>query len=586
MGGTQWVLLVGWVALVWGDIPECGTAVHSDCEMRLDQVFGNAVAKLFDGKWADIRNNPALNSALCDATIWKARSEVCGHCPLNLVVTEPPQFAGKTICLADNTHTPYALDMHMHLSHPMNGKVMDLKTYNNTDFCSRDNWKESGSDSIALTLQGWGVCWREGAESSLLAAAEAGFPIVIERTHLFFSAGWGEPSPPYYHQNRPVAAGVVRESHGLESTLVFSAAPTRDFNSLIEAIKNNVRMRGKVVYSCAMEEMYANRTLSMEEYYSDGCPYSFLQGVDMCDHMAEEANRLCSRCPVELQTANGSMVACLYGPDMIPSRRDFFYEGAFAGSFPFTEKVVYVTSKSFSEAACETSRWPSEFRGRIVAYSMSDSPTQMCDWVEPIKAAQQAGVKGLIFLNPSIPGLSTGITIPVGSVTKHGNEFKTFMKGGVDGTVQGYKVYEREVVFHRGVLHPHSNATAAPSQRTEAPQPEEGDDVLQRAGSVVCVVLIPVLCVAVAVKSARGFFSRSGLPSASGVPLAVSSTALSLTLLAIVATVSFTLAHTSGQRGLQSASEDGNEAVSTTHARNLANVKVLTALLMNDVING
>eukprot|EP01060_Flectonema_neradi_P035365 TRINITY_DN6494_c0_g1_i4.p1 TRINITY_DN6494_c0_g1~~TRINITY_DN6494_c0_g1_i4.p1 ORF type:complete len:1660 (+),score=326.99 TRINITY_DN6494_c0_g1_i4:120-5099(+) len=576
------------IAFVKGGIPEC-TSQIDQCEIQVDENFGDAMTLLRNGEWKQVKADKILKAAVCDPTNWERSSTQCGPCPLNLEITEPAVMRGVKICLQQNDFVPYNADTHVDKYHSVNGREMELIT--SGYHCYASEWPTDGKDKIAFILDERNDCWNG---SPLPAAVTGDYEALILIQGNFLVSKAIVEFPGYKFQNRPTQVGDVpafgwshRDGTIMGDVIVAMAQEHPDVTSVLEMVQDpNTVVKGKITLECDAQNTF-NHT---ESYYSDSCPTEYLIGTDICEYQHDDAHRLCSRCPVELFDPQNTTapIGCLYGPDMTPFKRQNFFEPSFGDSDAVTGAVsldmdieVYLVSDlDGTRLMCKPETWPT-VTGRIIAISTDDPYNMGCNYVQVVEAAQAAGAAGIILLNTKLPGLSSNVNIPIGSTLMHPAAVKSFIsdqqmsKTELNGT-------SRVIRFRSGVL---SKNVYQPPEEIIIPE-EDDVNILEEPGVLVCVIVAPFMLLATVAKAWHTSSGSIELPHSEGIPLKAAVIGLTVTLSLITAGVTLVLGVSASQDALDTSSADSQVALDITNTNSEENVKSLTVMVMTEIIQG
>eukprot|EP00755_Sulcionema_specki_P030811 Sspe_Gene.95220::Locus_67525_Transcript_1_1_Confidence_1.000_Length_5040::g.95220::m.95220 len=560
-----WWLL--WVAIsaaqlrgASGGLPQCATPPRQ-CYFKADTHFADAYQLMFDGDTADIERDPAIHNSLCNRENWYFKEEACDtFCPLRLVVTSPPHLR-MSMCAVDNRFLPFLPDGHIDETHEYNGKEFAIVPGPDPMACSDGPFLGRNlTGSIAVLMRG--NCIFEKKFRNLGQAHPAIGVVVSTRV-----------------QNKLDENAVAME--GSSDGIAYPAilVPHIYGQPLLDALNRNESLRGKVELNCTA------RTAPMpaDDYAFDGCPHPMLTR-GLCDGMADDKDRLCSRCPVVLTLANSttSVSGCLYGNMLVPRRKRNNFYSAFA--LPLNESVVYL---GWQRAGCDPEDF-TPYRGRIVAVSYD---AKECISYFVAQGATEKGVKGLILMQrpgnyyPSFAdGDSRGVGIPVGTV------FGADRIRVVDFIVQnavslnGSALEISGVKLEEGVMPSRDSHPSPHPPATDPPVVAVANEEAAFRGTpavIVCFILIAIMATALLVVLLQ---PRQGRTS-KGIPLTFASTGLSLTLLIIITSVAFFLAYYAGRRGMDTAMSSGRRAVDDVHSSAVENIADVSNKLLGTVVS-
>ena len=337
--------------------------------------------------------------------------------------------------------------------------------------------------------------------------------------------------------------------------------------------------------SCSAQDNFT----TSPSYYSDSCPTEYLINRNICEYQQLDSHRLCSRCPVELLDPSNTSApfACLYGPDMLPFKSQNFFESVFGSADLNGDKTIdtefnvyLVTSMGGTRLMCKSENWPTNVRDRVVAMTLPDPLDSGCNFVQVVEAAQKAGVRAIILVNTKLPGLSTYVTIPVGSVFVHQAEFQAFLSGSAATTETNGTA--RVIKFRSGVL---SANIYQPPPEIIIPK-ETNRDILEETGVLICVIVAPFMFLATLAKAWHTAKNSVTLPHSEGVPLKAAVIGLTVMLSLLTAGVTLVLGVASSRDALDASSTDSKSALELTNTNSADNVKALTVLVMTELIQG
>ena len=608
----------------------------NQCFHGVDHFFGEAYQLRLAGDYGKILHSPDLLQAYCKRDNWVAKSELCGGCQTTLHLTDVPNTSRNSrnrylknaeFCLSQYSLTNEVSIRHG-LEHPGIGKELEMTTHSHTgDGCSPDDWPDM-ENKIAVVTYGNSGC---ADMDRFLVAASKGSRVGV----VFFA---------FFHnlyENRPPTLTRTSENassvHNLGMAVYFTFDDNQIFDHLAaEAASKSTGVLGVINDNshCKTGEFIAPE--EDEDFFDDPCPWWFMLAYDLCSSQEDERNRLCSYCQLSAEIpdsevrdgdvlaqpalhepcsdgasadlptgeAQGKNLACLYAPDLTPSRKRNTLLSLFAPeeTFKVVDVVFYYDPAearrewfcSLDEVAIMESRHGWDAASTIIVFVAPSGMRSHCQRITPLENLQSYARGSILLDEVRLQGVarealnfSTGTTVGVqgsDSMIRHLSQEKfrvdefTF-KATLNLTLGSPG--EAKVVVTR----------PPPFDLPQAEMTDEG--ILYEDGSVASLVLIPLMLTAIITKFYLDVRARPGEDFASpdtdsnveipGVPLVMGSTALSLTLLVGVAALSFGLCYAAGRNGIDDASGDAEEAVSFTNLMNEQNVLLLTQNLMEQL---
>eukprot|EP01061_Rhynchopus_euleeides_P004289 TRINITY_DN1354_c0_g1_i5.p1 TRINITY_DN1354_c0_g1~~TRINITY_DN1354_c0_g1_i5.p1 ORF type:complete len:1725 (+),score=486.77 TRINITY_DN1354_c0_g1_i5:4690-9864(+) len=585
-------LLLPW-CFASSQLPACNPDPF-ECLKSIDPVFADAVGLRFEGKFEKVRESPSLRGAFCNHDNWRRRSEVCGQCAYTLHITQPPGLEGNPICLQDYTSHPYNASSHMHSGHPLNGEELDIKTHTGTG-CEPEDWPDLTNSVAYASLRGCRGPEVPTQKGARIAAFGISFGTGVQRLYgnhlrVFEADHWADVAN----------GGDTLLFYGLLDSF---GVLERAFSSVDNTSESSVR--GKVVYNCNFDARTRPEKVDLSSYYDDGCPWWFMQTYDMCSDMPNAAEQLCSVCPLEMYSEKGNTEAlgCLYAPDLTPSRRDLFLHAVGEGRSS-EESVVYIPGL-MGELCTGFDSLPAALWGKVVATdahgcNVHEFLKKMSPFSEGTGAPRGgARLKGLIGVGDDRPnGWASNISIPTAwtaNTAEKSRILSHFHLGNhatvgfriANGSTITLRAYEVSVYLQRNTVNA-SDTTEAPAGSDDAacdlPEDESGRTVFSQKGVVASLVLLPFLALAIITKAAMDWNverSRPGRVDEPGMSITWSSTALSLSLVVVVAGLAFGLSFDAGQQAVRTQSDHGERALNFANERNVQNVETLSMQVMH-----
>ena len=548
------------------------------CLYNVDFTFAEAYRIRYgegirDGDYDTILGNPKFQEALCDPDMWKKRSEACGGCAHELEVTKGlgEEWTSRRICLAEVEMLPHTDGSHLTPDHPNHMKEMELLVSTSTrwgqDGCRSGSWSslDDMSDKIVLTPNCWG-----GAGGALPEPYSKGAPALI---HMMSSTSYLKEE----NENYPPFDKMTNSQYN--NMTVFNAF-SFPVHNLFQAIKDakadhNITTYGRLISNCgkSFDPLGGIDSVDTSKYASDTCPGWKMSHKDLCSKLSNETRRLCTTCPLQVQDpATGENLPCLYSHDLTPLRAETQMSLSF--TFPLKEKVIYFQQQSMARY-CDPRYYNESWKGRIVMFGPGH--VHGCTRTDAILAAQKAGVKAVINTVPDrVRGASYGLAVPTATTANPVDmiALSTFMKLG---EVVGNSAWERELLILKPDHVPLPVTPSPPADVDLVKDPEkDNSSVVEQAGVIASIVLIPVLVIAIFAKTCWARKTTVPLPDATGVSLSTSSTLLSMAMAVVLTVITFVLTLNAGQRGVDTASDSGRNVAQLATDMNTQNVKTLT----------
>eukprot|EP01061_Rhynchopus_euleeides_P004292 TRINITY_DN1354_c0_g4_i1.p1 TRINITY_DN1354_c0_g4~~TRINITY_DN1354_c0_g4_i1.p1 ORF type:complete len:1661 (+),score=570.77 TRINITY_DN1354_c0_g4_i1:16-4998(+) len=563
-------------AAVFGGVPECANT-HSRCMFSYNPLFSDLVQNKFDGNYGFILSERRLMESFCHMDNWIMKSEVCGGCPYDLILTQgvPEKYLGRRLCLTGTSPSPFRPQNHMHIAHPLNGKELTFFNPNSSRACTPSSYPAGDLSSHAAV-----VGYRQGSGNgcSYSAAAKhiANAGVALQLTVLdgYYS---------YFRENRAHFFSP-KISDDLGDLVMFSAHNGKEvpLMELLEKASPSSPVKGKVVYNCGKGIKYANPAeADFSEYAGDQCPWWFqnANADEMCGTMSDPRDRLCKKCPLTASDpSNGGKLACLWAPDVLPTRKHHLLSRSING----TQKVsvIYIDDVTKRNGLCSGTDFDPTWAGRIVAFSPTVS-SGACARMDTLISAQDAGVSGIIVVTDKrVQGVGYNLHTPVacGADSADVTALTSFFRGGtpLGGVDSG--VFEREVNLESipWVTDAPTPSPPAPIDPVVDPIPDNGS-MTDEVGVILGIVLIPLLVIAIVAKLVHARMTTVPFPDgSSGISLSTGSTLLSLGMAVILTFITFTLTYSAGQDGLDTASDSGENVATLATGMNTQNVQTLT----------
>eukprot|EP01062_Namystynia_karyoxenos_P034073 TRINITY_DN24_c0_g1_i2.p1 TRINITY_DN24_c0_g1~~TRINITY_DN24_c0_g1_i2.p1 ORF type:complete len:1662 (+),score=580.18 TRINITY_DN24_c0_g1_i2:152-5137(+) len=564
--------------------PPCNPQMEECAYYFDDAAFGDSLdmmqAYSLQSAHAIIKSDLRLYNATCNAVNWKRWETCMNDCPLQLKITSPPELQ-MTVCVQDNGFSPTVPGQHLDPLHPLNGKELELVAVGTDGSDTRHGCEESD--------------FRDGKDYR-------GKMVLIQRGSCFFATKF---------QNAATAGGSAavmvnsRRTNSILEQMVTMGGDSDGFpdlpaamtprhygDILFEALDRGVTIVGTYQLKCPAGG------IQPADSEDDGCPDTRLKGL--CDTNPVAQNRLCARCPVDVELTNSSgrkESFCWWGNKLTPIKPATNVRTAWASdATPWQRDVVYLEAEN---GGCEQLDY-SGLQGKAVVVP----ETGDCLAFHQMRMADAAGVGALIMLPPSsalvapmIEGLSIFASIPVHSI--HPEEVQRFLAfartgtrvGGLRGSSQAWQLPASITPGGESTQAP----TPAPTTRTvvERIEVESMPDFEWTLSVIIALVLIVVLFIAIILKMIEGNINSVKLPdeyvqkdgeAAVKLPLNCASMTLSLTLLLATAVVVFVLAYLAGKDSTDTAIEEGGLAVDRCHSNSVDNVQELATMIRQSAI--
>ena len=587
--------LLAWVvATGLAGEPQCPPGLESCYHGFNEARFGNALSALeasgvdsagrdSDDSTAAAEWSAADRAQLCNATNW-AQHDLCfTHCPLRLVISEPPRFRMST-CVWDNSFEPYIASAHIDLHHPLNNVTMDLIGVGGFNESLRTACLESdyfgGDYEGKIAVLARGTCYfAKKFANARGAGAAAGVMMNTRQDNSISDQLLGMVGPADVDTAMPSVA--VSRQHG---EILFSA--------LTEVARTGETLRGRFIMSCTRPDIPPNAP----DY--DSCPHPLLLAQKVCG--ADSIHNLCQICPLEL-LFDGVQV-CLWGNQLLPRSNHSFMQHSVA--LPHHSSSLVVATE-LSGGGCVAADF-AQLSGKVLLIPKHD----ICTPFHSARMAEQHGVAAFIMLTPAshknavkVEGPSEFVTIPVHTVGPQESKLildHARQKGQHESGVGYFLGNATFMIGTKRMFEGGSVVTEAPPTHKTFKVGVDVDELKKKsfgltAPAVVATVVLVVetlVLLALLVKNFRTPASAAAprtndkkeLCERISIPLALATTALSLSLFLTIATTSFSLAYYAGKRSTETAVQDGQAGIDSTYATAVANVEVISDRLKNLVI--
>ena len=561
------------IAVLTGE-PECVASFKYCYPQRASVGFDGTYRSLFYYGHARSEWSSRLGH-LCSKENWMRRDECFSHCPLQLVVTHPPEYRFAA-CIQDNAFEPYAPSAHLDLHHPLNGKELRIVTppKDVRAGCNVNDFEGSGGTSYynnTLVMINRGAClFTNKFANAKAVGAVAGIMVNV--------------APLSMYSQYMVMIGDSSSTHDMMSGLF----PSQFGEPILEALDKGLEVRGKLVYSCEPTPLPPLLPAAMQAYTS--CPHPGLVGE--CAWTEDPLSQLCNRCPLQLKY-NG-LSACLWGNDLLPRKAENLW-----GERHRVPSVGVLAA--FAESLPNDGCKEGDFSGLSGEIVLVREPGK-CRPYTLVRAAQAAGVAAVVVLGSvgdsrasPVEGLSTFVYLPVHTVVPSDVPVVNalFLQAGVPQQVSGARFHHRRVDIVEGYDLPVKLLT------TPAPAVTAVQTVVETTGelewtpfisiSVALIVVLIACMVARYIKRRRAANECQTLEELVDdrditLPLAAAQTVLTLVLLMCVAVAAFLLAFRAGTRATDSALNDGQAALRTTYDNAANNVDDLSKQLRGAII--
>eukprot|EP01061_Rhynchopus_euleeides_P024932 TRINITY_DN4017_c0_g2_i1.p1 TRINITY_DN4017_c0_g2~~TRINITY_DN4017_c0_g2_i1.p1 ORF type:complete len:1617 (+),score=457.87 TRINITY_DN4017_c0_g2_i1:47-4897(+) len=525
-----------------------------------DATTGSPLATLSD----------AHQASLCNRTNWMNADFCLTNCPLSFEVTEPAELR-MSFCISDNTFVPYVDAAHIHLTHPLNMKEMEIVS-------PGTGWDETrkgctDADYVGLNLTDKIAVVRRGTcyfDQKFRMAGQNGAAIAMMVNHQGTNSLSSQLSD------------MTGETHGLN--IPSYSAPRQHGSLIFRALDSNIKVKGRVRVSCTPFPEDAD----VETYPENSCPNPSGLG-NLCAREPDTKDRLCEHCPIKMHFPNG-VVSCLRGNDLLPRKTANLMNHQPGFTFPYhaAENEILVLS------GCSVAF---QFAAGKIVFGLEGGSNE-CTPFEMANMAQMFGAKALIMLSRTsidavpIYGPSQPINIPVHSIQGADlSPLYTLLVGYLN-----YGFNTTDISFTLGEYPPTPPPYVAPDTPTPTAANVTIKAVLDERPAwewtetvIVCLVLILLQFFVLAGIFHHQHKNAIELPSegaAEGfaIPLSVASMGLSLSLLLVISVVAFTLAYLAGEDSTNTALKDGRAATNATYANAVSNVDELASQVRNLIL--
>eukprot|EP01059_Diplonema_ambulator_P035721 TRINITY_DN8533_c0_g1_i1.p1 TRINITY_DN8533_c0_g1~~TRINITY_DN8533_c0_g1_i1.p1 ORF type:complete len:1582 (+),score=353.60 TRINITY_DN8533_c0_g1_i1:42-4787(+) len=555
--------LLGWVVgpLVFAAYPDCNFLVDY-CVYQIDGMkFGNA--------WFDMARPDSKHGDICNATSWQMYDDCLQDCPLEFVITEPKWYSMK-LCLQDTYFKPFRPSAHLDLEHPLNGVEMEVvapgtgsEDVNPSRYaCDMTDFNDKNyTGKIVIAKQG--NC---GFAQKIGNIGHAGGLVgLLARTS---------------NRNYVASQMTGMEGSSVEAYIVSFGVVQAGTDFILDYLDKGGKVKGKVQLTCK------DRTLPDESMW-DGCSYAgdVISQYGGCGEMPDERDRLCVKCPVEATV--GGKTLCLRGNTILPRKalNQMWTSPEF--SLPFEATNMAYLENTPGYGCLESDFTP--YAGKVVFVPMPYN----CMYHKSVLLAQSAGVKAYVLITPkewkfaySITGTSSIVNISVHSLDpKSYTDFVNLATTMPPSSNGGY-MFDISAKYAEGSYPPY---TAPVTQVPEVVVVEKVELVKKQFEFTGVVIGMLIFSIVVLVLIILKMIFRQkvvvGDDSGRNIPLGFASALLSLTLLSVVTTVSFTLAYTNGQDSTTTAIDDGNSAVNNSFANSEEVVSELNDRWRNAILD-
>ena len=522
--------------------PQCPTDYHSCIRKHLPE----GVSYTGDKEYS------------CNSSSWKVYDYCFTEaCPIRLVITDPPELR-TWMCATDNKFEPYNPAAHIDLYHKLNNKVLDILPVGNQATYDRRGCKDSdfsagGKDfngKIAMIQRG--TC---GYSAKGITAQTAGASIAIVYDYYLY----------YFRRS------MGGDSTGLTIPTLYVARHLGEV--VVKAAESGKAVKGKIEFNCDRTPTHSFDQGA--DYPWDGCASNRMDLAKTCKTVEnDKQERLCEKCALEMQLP-GAETLCFFGNDLRPRKRETLFH--LTTPLPYNspaDEVVFASE--LPGRGCLASDF-AELRGKMVIIP----ETGRCTLVSSVILAQEAGVKAYMMVTSTyylqwyrIRAYSHFVTIPVHTTDYHAHG-KLTVFGQAKGTYKaGIGYVFPAVLFQEGAYPVTDPPTPAPTDEPEVSNVLELDtsaDFEWKTGTIICLVVIildTLLLVGIFVKQQRDrvVLPEEAVPEGASIPLGLALMGVSLTLLILIAVVTFTLTHAAGKDSTDKALESGRFAIDVTHA--------------------
>eukprot|EP01065_Artemidia_motanka_P018124 TRINITY_DN2144_c1_g2_i1.p1 TRINITY_DN2144_c1_g2~~TRINITY_DN2144_c1_g2_i1.p1 ORF type:complete len:1900 (+),score=510.41 TRINITY_DN2144_c1_g2_i1:93-5792(+) len=558
------VVLVLPLSVLAGDAA-CSTDPGECFYLLDDAAFGDAESKLSSASGQQqIAEKQRFVDAVCSRENWR-KYETCHlECPLQLHITNPPHLRMRT-CLEDNIFSPTDPTAHITDGHPLNGAELDMiaSPPGSRDSCTAEDLAVDGRNYTGkVVLVSRGTCYFYKKAQTVYGAG--GSAMVMINSHL-------------RDRIREQLLSMSGLSDGFPGMPAVSA-PLHYGDVLFKALDSGEHVKVKITFGCMKGDVQP------ADSFNTSCPDARLVGL--CDRAHNPEDRLCSYCPLWV-TFDGNASFCLYGNSLFPRRAENTLEAAVRDG-PVSLDVALVDA---ANGGCQVSDFDG-LAGKVVVMGGAAS----CIKYAQVLAASQAGVAGIVILNPSssqlpeqVEGLSNLTSTPVHTVlpSENGDLIGAITAGTLIVNTASVSAWSRTGQFTAGVP-----GTLAPT-----PQPSEAQDVIasavEPAGDfevsaliAVMAVLIVGLLVALVLKAMHSASSAANIqietdaePDGVHVPLYCATLGVTLILLLATSGIVFAQTYAAGVESTDAAMGSAEKTMERCHAAMVQNIESLAQLV-------
>eukprot|EP01063_Lacrimia_lanifica_P009774 TRINITY_DN16655_c0_g1_i1.p1 TRINITY_DN16655_c0_g1~~TRINITY_DN16655_c0_g1_i1.p1 ORF type:complete len:1727 (+),score=273.95 TRINITY_DN16655_c0_g1_i1:34-5214(+) len=577
-GGFAALLSAATVAL--GDLPACPVNYDSCIARRVGVTFADTWRSIGNGKPL---TDPLHKGSVCREQTWVDLMTCQSNPMLQFEVTAPAAWRGAKLLLKETQYTPLVAEAHIDALHPLHGQELEVASLGDlqTGFgfaCSAEEADSVNVTGKVVFIGAYG-CPAGGGNSHtnkvrLLEARGAAGVVVVQKTDRL-------------ELQTQTMNMVGTNTLAYSKRIPYYASTACGGEQIMHQAYRGGGVRGRFLVRCGSNEF--DDTPSNE--YFDGCGTGEWSAKDMngCEGAARPADRICARCPTVAHFVGGGTSVCLFGNYLLPFR----YKNSMLNQTRSTDSAN-ITSGSMTylggklpHGGCNESDY-ANYSGKVVVV---DRAALSCHLYHAVYVAQLAGVRAVWHIGVPemkttdvLSGNSYMIDIPVHSVGT--DDTLAFLNMAQRGTADanGHMHIADDVRLVKGEL----PAYLAPEEEAEYRFPSvvvEDVSSVDYEVAVPCIILIIVLALAIIVYAVKLIQDvRLGVVSGvlgdagdGDVPLGLVSTGISLAMLCVVVTVTFSLVHAAGRTSTDTAVSDGNDGVNMMHTAALRNTRAESA---------
>ena len=512
----------------------------------------------------------------CNSSSWKVYDYCYTEaCPIRLVITDPPELR-TWMCATDNKFEPYNPDAHIDLYHKLNNKVLDILPVGNQATYDRKGCKDSDFSAGGKDFNGKIAMLQRGGcgySAKSINAQTAGASIVVVYDQYLYYTRWA----------------MGGDSTGLTTPALYVARHLGEV--VVKAAESGKAVKGKIEFKCDRTPSYSFDQGA--DYPWDGCASNRMALAKHCATVEnDKQERLCEKCPLEMQLP-GAETLCFFGNDLRPRKRETLFH--LTTPLPYNspaDEVVFASE--LPGRGCLASDF-AELRGKMVLIP----ETGRCTLVSSVILAQEAGVTAYMMVTSTyflqwhrIRAYSHFVTIPVHTTDYHAYGKLTVFAQAKGTYKAGIGYFFPAVLFQEGAYPATDPPTPAPTDMPNVLKVlplDTSADFEWNAGTIIGLAVIIVetlLLVGIFVKQQRDrvVLPEEAVPEGASIPLGLALMGVSLTLLILIAVVTFTLTHAAGKRSMDKALESGRFAIGAMYDNQGKNTVELAAQFRGAVL--